>query len=478
MRLLLALVLFTPSAALAQPKEDGKAGREEPPVETVTVADSPDLLVRLVVKPRTSLADRDWLAFEFVNRGKQPLAIANARYRIGCVAKGRVEKTWLCQTAFDGGSRELFPKTWKPGAKTAVVLKPGETYRVSEHLSDLGASWLGLAPRGGLDVACTLSMDISTTDKRVFEVPGGGLPFAFQWVVPDEAGLKAVRDRLQEMLKNPVDEDHHHSLLRTFLRTEEVAKAASRDDLLAALKRRKGRFDGRRYVADALLKNHDAAKEVVAFYEERLRAKELTALAEVHVEWTPFVPAVQEKGLWSPSYIPAVADFYGPNPWINATVLEVLHRHRADWLKAPDEVKKLLARMKKEHPTLEKDPKDLKGEELEKWAMAVRDLGLVADPSAVAMLQPALEDKRVWRRPDSAFSSPSPLIRVCDIACESILTILDGKRPDRPLLVTSLEDSVKEGGFEPQTEAEFIADRDAMIEALRKRLADRAKGGK
>ncbi|MBI1832342.1 MAG: hypothetical protein HYR84_12940 [Planctomycetes bacterium] len=139
------------------------------------------------------------------------------------------------------------------------------------------------------------------------------------------------------------------------------------------------------------------------------------------------------------------------------TAVNVLHQHRGDWLMNKDEVARLLARMKKEHPILDKALKQLEGKDLATWARAVAELALVADRSVIATLRPALDDKRVWYRPDprAAFSDHPPLlIRVCDTACESILCILDGKMPSLRLHSSKLK-----GDFAKQTEAELIAAR-------------------
>ena len=443
---LLALTLSVETAAAPKALEP----------QAVAVIAAPELSVRLLVKARPTLADRDWLMLEFVNRGKEPIAIDVAHYSIDSVAKGRIDKERLTQSSLTSGDNGyLFPWTRKGKGAPALTLKPGETYRVSEHLSDFGASALGLPPRGGLDVACTMKMFIYTSERKVFQAEN--IKFTFEWTPPDDAGIKQVQERLKEMLKKPVDELYHHYLVGTLLRTDEIARAVSRAELMDGLKRRNARLEGRFHIAEALVTKHDTKKEVLEFYGERLGAKEYNALDDIHV-----------LGLWSTSYIPAVADFYGPHPSINATALAILHRHRADWLKNKDEVDKLMARIKKQHPILAKDPKQLEGAELTKWARAVPELAMIADRSVIASLRPALEDKRVWWRPDprAAFSfSPPPLLRVCDTACDAITNILDGKM-------------ASPRHFGKSIEADHIADRDALIGRLQKRLAELDKGEK
>jgi hypothetical protein len=127
-----------------------------------------------------------------------------------------------------------------------------------------------------------------------------------------------------------------------------------------------------------------------------------------------------------------------------------------------------MALIRKHHPVLDRDLKQLADSDLKEWAMAAGQLGLVADDSAVALLRPALDDRRVWYRPvpRSAASAPPPLIRMCDTAWESITRILDGKLPAPPLL-----ESWRSYGHKERTEAAFVAERDAMIERLRERLA-------
>jgi len=446
------------------------AGRaeEKPPVQTVTVVDGPDLSVHLLVKSRPSMADPDWLAFEFANHGKAPIAIDTAYYSIDCVAKSRQEKNWRLATALAlGNSRDLFPKTWKSGPGPAIVLQPNETYRMSEQLSDFGAATLGLPPRGGLDVTCTLEMFICSSERQVFKTPRDKFTFAFEWACPDETGLQVIQDRLKQMLHNPVNEPHYYLLLGTLLRTENIVKVVSREDLFTSLKLCGERSVCRFHIADTLNKKYDATNELIVFYGDRLRVKELTSLDEVN-----------RLGLWSPSFISAVADCYSPTSPVNSIVLDLLHQHRDDWLEHKDDVRKLTGLIKKLHPVLDKSPENLAGEDLAKWAWAVGEIAMVADQSFIPVLRPALEDKRVWWRPDprsavTVFGARPPLIRVCDTACEAITVILEGKKASRCLLDLSFGN-----GLHAPTESAFVADRDAMLEQLQKTLDVRDTEGK
>jgi hypothetical protein len=398
-----------------------------------------------------------------VRRSRQPAV----HCRPGAFDKGREDKEWLRQTGLGGEGRDLFPKTYNPyGSAPAIVLKKSETYRASEHLSDYASAFLGLPRRGGLDVACTLRMSISTTERPARVISRESVKFSFEWACPDEAGLKAIQDRLKQMLQGPVAELHQYYLLDCLLRTEEVAESVSRDELLAALDRRNHRYEGRVYIAAALIKRHDAAKEVLAYYEGRLRAKPFSVLEDIEDP---------RFALWSPSFISPLVDLYGgPYVQVDGRVVRLLHRYRDDWLRNKDEVRRLMALVRKHHPVLDKELKQLADKDLEPWAMAAGQLGLVADDSAVALLRPALDDRRVWYRPAprSVASAPPPFIRMCDTAWESITRILDGKLPAPPLL-----ESWKIGWeHKERTEAAFVAERDAMIQRLKERLAagDRA----
>lgn len=454
----LALLLCAGAAAAA--------GQAKDPLEPVAEVRGPGLVVRLKVLPRASLANAGWLALEFENTAQGPVTVQNASYRIESERlRPQTGERLASGGLASGNTYDLFPDAWKTRPVSPIVLRPKEVRRVSRQPSDYASALLGLAPKDGWRVRARFHLHVDLQGGGRVTTAEQGAPFEFDWIHPDEGGFAAMRGRLAKLLQEPGQEVATHTyLLGALLRVEAVGAAVPRDDLLAALAKRKGPFDGRGEVAEHLARHHGKDQAVLAFVRDCLKAGD---------------PATTDydlgAGLWDRSFVePLVRLYESDAAGRHMYLLATLHAHRADWPEGAGFPARLSKVVRRHTPLLERKVAELKDDQLSTWALGVHDLGLTGDRSAIALLRPALDDRRAFRKASDFASLPGtpPPLRVCDCALDAILTLLDGGPH---------EAYRKAGGKMPgvfpdgDTDAALVAVRDKMIDDLKRRLADAEK---
>jgi hypothetical protein len=451
------LVTALVAGAAADDKTPAKIWRE-----TVLLKEK-DLTVRLKVLAKASLADTDWMALEFENTGEAPLTVKNAHYwirheyiRIGTDGGGY-------GSLASGSSYDLFPHAWATTPVAPIVLPPGKTYRTAEQPSDYSAALLGVPPPPGWSIRGRLFLALDLSDGRHLRVPEvSGLPFAFNWLPPDDAGFEAIRARLGKLLRSPENKPYHGYILGCYLRIPEVAKSATVDELLAALTPRRGAFEGRHEIAAHLAKRFGNDPAVTAYYRQRLQDGDEIVLDDLN-----------QTTLWDNAHVKPLVRLYESNPSKYHAALAVLHKHRDDWNKDGDISRRLSAVVHQQYPMVRQDPRKLEADKLERWAYAVNNLSMTGDKEAIALLGPALEDKRAFRS-TKRLSMPGgmrvPPLRVGDVALDAILTLLDG----------SPDEAYRRAQPKPldrvDVDAAYAGLRDGMIMDLKKRLAANDKG--
>ncbi len=453
----LALSLLASAAAEADGADDAP--------QTVGTVIGPGLSVRVQVAPKASLASAGWLVLEFENTGQEAVTVRDASYRIEadcCDPKTGGERR-LLRGLSSGNTYDLFPDAWKTRPVSPIVLRPKEVHRVAGQTSDYASALLGLAPKDGWRVRARLHITVDLEGGGQLKTVEQGVPFEFDWVYPDEAGFAALRGRLKTLLKEPEQKATHTYILGALLRLEAVSGAVARDDLLAALAKREGSFDGRSEVAKHLAKHHGKDPGVIEFVRECLKAGDAGA---THYDLG--------AGLWDKSFVEPLVSLYESAADRHMNLLTVLHAHRADWHQNAGIPARLSKVVRKRMPLLERKVAELKEDQLSDWAWGAHELGLTGDRSVIASLRPALDDRRAFRKAgDFAFLPvpPHPL-RVCDCALDAILTLLDGgpheayrKAGGHALGVFSGKDA----------DAAIAAVRDKMIDDLKRRLADAEK---
>lgn len=443
------------------------APAEQPPEkiwQTTVLLKEKDLVVRLKVLAKASLAETGWMALEFENQGEKALTVSDAHYwiraeysRLGAGQPGG------SGSLASGNTYDLFPHAWATTPISPIILPPGKPYRTVEQPSDYSSTLLGLPTPAGLSVRARIFLAINLADGRHLRVAEQrGIPFAFDWIYPEEAGFQALRARLAQLLRTPENRPHHGNILGTYLGIPQVARVATVDDLVAGLAGRRQPFEGRSAVVAHLAKHYANDPAVTAYYRQRLKDGDAVVLSDLH-----------QKALWAPFHVQPLVGLYESDPAKYAEALPVLHMYRDDWIKDDAIVQRLSAVVQKAYPVVQQGAGRLKEGELNRWATAVENLSRTGDAAAIARLRLSLEDKRAFRS-TKFLSMPAdwrvPPLRVCDVALDAILTLLDG----------SPEAAYRQAGPVPvgrdNLDAAYADLRERMITALKERLAVRDKG--
>jgi hypothetical protein len=408
------------------------------------------------------------MVIEIENKSNIPLTVKDTHYRLESERDNLKTGQLKCSGGLASGNPyDLFPEAWKTVPVSPIVLQTGRVHRVRDQPSDYSATLLGLPPRDGLRVRAQIHMHLELEGGARFETPRQGIPFTFEWLYPDDAGFGAMRTRFKKLLLEPEHIKLHQGyILGTYLQIAEVAQAATQHELLAALSKRQEPFVGRQDIALYVGKHYPKDPAVIAWYSERLQAKDLAALSDLRL-------AV----LWDASFVQLITGLYESETSRCPDALSILHQHRKDWDKDAGVIKRLSAAVRKDFaPLLETKVADLDVARLEAWAYGVELLAMTVDQRAIELLRPALDDKRVFRgtgRLATCPGNPPPALRPCDCALDAVLTLLDGS----PVLAYA------KAGFHklpimrlgPELDAALIALRDPMIADLKHRLAAREK---
>jgi hypothetical protein len=406
---------------------------------TVPLVTEGPLTVRLKVRPRASLADEQWLGFEFENSSDEPVAFEHCdiRYRIGSKRFNLHTGALISSDGLGSGTCfDLFPKAWESARVSPVTFPPGIT-SVFEDPSNSAAASLGMPGHDGLKVSSRVYFDLRVSrdyDKT-------GTPFTFEWVFPDDQGILAIRSRLRQLVTNPPVPFHssQYYITHALLRIPEVNTAVSLEELLGALdqeKNRSSRNTMAKYIADRF-PNHP---DVIKYYRTRLKEKNDAATEDLGFD-------VAE---WHDEYLPPLLRISEDENWrVARLALEAVSRHRDRWPDPESIASCLSAAVLAKCPLLSKHPADLSERELiNEWPEHARALAMTGDSSVIPMLCPYLDvraeliDIRYWA-PITFFPSGVPALRVCDVALESILK-LQGRAPG-----LAYKEEAQERGMQP-----------------------------
>jgi hypothetical protein len=390
----------------------------EGPWRTAELLRDGDLTVRLKVKRQATLADREWLVFEFDNAGRQPLEVANLHYRIDSQRDDLKTGRLVCSGGLASGSTpDLFPDARTDPPVAPRVLGAGQVYRVAEQPSNYGSILLRLAPRNGLRVQATAHLWLELKDGRRLQTPAGGASFTFDWLYPDGAGFANLRSQLRQMLATP-DESKNAYLLGCLLELPELDGAVPRGVLFAALRRHPDTYHARRDIVQHLVRLFRDDPALLTFFRARLTAgDDDTAFDLLH------------GGYWHPSLVEPLVQLCESDVNQYYYALDVLHRHRTEWAHVATVPKRLSAVVLRYNPNLGQPVGGLAVNVLGQWASAATMLAKTGNRAEVAWLRPALDDRRVIPRGQSRVPPIEPYLdrtRVCDWALDAILTLLDG----------------------------------------------------
>jgi hypothetical protein len=422
--------------------------------QTIEVLDDKECTVRLRILRKASLADVDWMRVEVENTGKKPLAVDFLDYQIE-------SNTYDLKTNALRSSGGLAQRQY-----SNFSIDASRTWtEPSEFCSDYSATLLGLPSRDGWRVRAKMHFRISLKDGRELKTPQSkvkgdpweGVPFTFDWLYPTEAGFEAMRVRLKKLLQNPKYEFNHGYILSTYLTVPEVARIASREDLLAALTPRLGSVDGRDAVLGNLLQRYANDPVVKSYFHERLKAGDYYAVNDVGAEV-----------IWDKTFIKPMVRLLQSDYSKYQRALEVLHYHRADWKSDKALPRQLSNVVRGAYPELENKEVDLSSPHFLRWRMGVEALAMTGDHEAIRLLSPALDNKQqlfTGLGIHTETRARHKSMRICDAALDSILTILDGK-PDDAYAKAGVDEMLAKH----DTEVEWTALRNRMIADLKLRL--------
>lgn len=419
------------------------------------------MTVRLEVARRATLADTSWIWIALENTGDSALVVESVYYRIESEYDDLESGTMRGSGSLaSGNSFDLFPEAYRTSPVSQLVVPARSTHRVAEQPSEYSAALLRLPTEAGMRVRAFFHIHIDLEGGRDLSTPTSGIPFTFEWHVPDEGGFAAMRSRLARLLEIPEQKVHRTYLLGAYLGIPEVARAVSRDDLLGALTRRTEITLDRPTIARHLAARFQNDSVVRDYYLERFRSGDQAAVADLH------------EGIWDPAFVEPLVSLFESATRFYAALL-VLHQHRDDWRSDARTVERLSSAVRRSNPQVEQRVAALKREQLASWASAVRDLSMTGDRSAVGLLKPALRDRRAYQELKHmalAFDMPLPPLRVCDSALAAILTILDGD-PENSYRAADLR-----GLHSGRDTKALNAIRDRLIADLERRLAADGEG--
>lgn len=430
--------------------------------QRIICIDDPKLTVTLLLKSEASPADEEFVGFELRNRTGTPLRLGNfTHYRLDDVrtADRDTGKPLSLTSMASGNSYDL---VWRNGQRPADgpredSIPPGVT-RVLAYASAYSFAILGWPTGKGWTVQGRAHFTLGLPGNVTLKTPQAGVPFKFDWVPADEPGVAALRRRLRRTLAEPKDWLADAYVLGVLLKRDDVASAASVEELLAGWKRadQPVRPTIRQFV-DA---KFAAAEPVVAFALAAIRARDPQLLMEVaQAEHLRDGRLVEPLMQWMREQRPP------PEPY----ALQMLKRHR-ELIRDRGAVSVELAKLVLARSSfVGKGEFPAPGAPLYRWEWEVRDLALTGDPTAARYLLPYLARKEVVvdaRWVSTVNNGISE--RACDCTYNAILDLLD--RPDERF---SMAAGVLAPG-RPAPEKEY-ARRDVLIERLKIALTPPAR---
>ncbi len=422
--------------------------------------------VQLLYRPEASLSDEEWIKLQFTRSGDADTELKNIHYRMESERFSPDGKTLISSGGLaSGSSYDLFGKSRAWGNRGRITS--------AAHPSRYSSTLLGLAPKGGLLVRARLHLHFDRADGRRIKTPPEGVPFTFIWNRPDESGFAEMRERLKSLLNEaePQSNSCHSYILGTLLEIPEVSGDISLSRILTAIDKRKGGFDGREPLVEHLEKWSSDPAEVRNHYLSLLERGDRRVCMDLHrAEW-----------LWDRRFIePLVAVHEMPkiSPYWE---LNVLFAHSSEWVGDPEIPGRLSAPLLERYGKfLKRTPEELienRQMQLQTWTHFAEDLGKTRDRKVIPLLVPFLSCTEAFADPRMAFSSTDGEAlpyRACDVALESILTILDGETEKAYRAAQGLDSTGETTRFPYRrirsNQVQTTALRDRMIFSLKERL--------
>ncbi len=389
--------------------------------------------------PEASLADEDYMFVELNNQTGEALGVAQAWFDLSGTRVNRATKA----SVFMGGMTS--------GVIYNGNLPPGRT-RANQHgVFECGLANLGLPPREGFQVDLVAKGNVRLSDNTSFSVPREGVKFGFMWRYPTREEMASMSLRFKELLAHPKYEFGHGYRLHSLAAVQEVADAASLEELLAARKSRQNSVDGRNSAVQVLARRFADDPTVVQLYRKELEEGNFRAVDDLLAEQ-----------LWNRDWAaPLVSLFENTG---QSSLLLVLGYHRPDWATNKDQIAHLAAGLLRHRHLLNTNVTFLAAGDLYSWCEAASEAGDIGARSLVPVLRPGLDDRRIAVHPqEEGLANTPPRQRVCDVALREILKIVDGSS-EPAMLKAKTELEAKGTARNPEAVA------DLAIAALKQRL--------
>lgn len=388
--------------------------------QTVEVLHADSLTVRLRVLDRATLADEQWLGLQFDNTGDKAIRIRSAQYYTHYEQSNlRTGTPWRSGSLASGNDYDLFPAAWET-TPVSPILIPRGVRRIIAQPSDYSSALLGLPLQDGTLVRAHIHLSVDVEGMGSFSTPTGGVGFQFEWVYPDKSGFASMRSRLRKLLESPERRAEHVYILGALLSVPGVGDDMPVETILSALNARRENMDGRDRLVSWAAEHFPKDPKVLEYYRRRLQAQDTRAVEDL----------VRAPAIWAPDFIsPLLAACERADHGIPLAWLKVLSAHRGDWPRDTKIPARLSASVLRNSHLLSRKPDEVRGPDLAgRWRFEAQALALTGDSAVIPLLRPFLDDKervldlRLWA-PPLIFPQVPPL-RVCDVALESILTIL------------------------------------------------------
>lgn len=447
-----SVLLLCAYAAVGKPDADG--------YERVPLVNHADLSISLLVRPVASAADGAFIGFLIDNKTDAPLQIpasTGANFAIEPMQRlDRVTRKPISTGYLAGGNEyDLFHRDVMVLNTQRPPLPMGRSWH-TEALSDRMLGALGIVAQGanGFTIQARFHLDLHYNGAAV-TTPPEGVPFQFDWIAPDDAGIERMKKRLIATLREGDPGGRLYYVLATHLDHPTIASAASSMDLIAGLEAHEQgsgaekilqHIDAHRTPGDGLV---DYALRLIE-RRDHLRMHVLsgsTSLRDVKLiepltEWT-IEPSAHNHG---------------------AHFALVLLSKQIDL--APDRdalTKKLGESWLERSPTVRSG--QWKPEDAWRWQDEVRRLALTRDKNLIPTLRPYLDrtdivsDVREMSAANDGIST-----RACDTAYNVIMDLLgrEGERFDIGIGVHRADARARDQAY---------ARRDAAIAKLKQELA-------
>ena len=403
-----------------------------------------DLVVRLHFQESATLADKDWLRFEFDNRTDQAIVVNSFSYNFDREALDPETGELLVSGGLGRGTaRDLFPDE-----STGSISIPTNGRKSSVHVSNYAAALLGLPPAKGHRVKVDVSARIELSDGRHLEKTyADGLQFQFLWRYPVANEIAAMQARLRQLLGEANNQHATGYLLGAYLKVPDVADSISVKELVASLIPRADLpFSGRDSILRHLNEFHHDAPDLLTYVAKQLRDGN-SVFIQSHLHHLPKV--------WHDDFTDPLVAAFKSHRYSREMILGHLARHAL----IQDDNQELARRLSDVYFS-EGQVKRLQEQQLENPQSLLKSLGMTRDRRLVAVLAPFLQDRRKLETLPVAqrlfLGGPQAAPRICDAAMDAILVILDGKTEHPDL------------GGDPE---KILQQRDGLIKELEERLA-------